>query len=75
MSRTNRRERKTGKEVRDGARQYITPSCEHGGSCAYCRGNRTFSSSRRIPAEDDGEDVFGEAGGISEYDFYEGYRG
>ena len=34
--------------VRDGTPQHTSSGCEHHGSCAWCRGNRTFSNRRRI---------------------------
>lgn len=35
--------------VRDGAPQYIAPSCAHHNACSYCRDNRTHAHLRRAP--------------------------
>lgn len=54
MSRTTRKSRlKPGRKVRDGAAQYVASGCKHHGSCSYCEANRTHSSRRRAPVQED----------------------
>lgn len=52
MSRTYRKAPKSGKRVRDGADIRHSRACKNHGSCSYCRGNRTHSNVRRIPAQE-----------------------
>lgn len=35
--------------VRDGTPTHSSGSCQHGGDCPLCKGNRTFSSKKREP--------------------------
>ena len=34
--------------VRDGTPTHFVNSCQHGGSCPVCYGNRTFKNKRRM---------------------------
>jgi hypothetical protein len=45
--------------VRDGTPTHAAGSCEHGGSCPVCYGNRTFKNKRRMPMviNDDVENI------------------
>lgn len=57
MSRTARRNRKTGQPERDSyhRRTHAARSCGHHGGCPWCEGNRTHATKRRQPAPDIGE--------------------
>ena len=43
MSRTYRKQYKTGKYVKDGTPQHVSSSCEHHGGCPWCENNRLFN--------------------------------
>ena len=51
MSRTFRKKRKSDKIIRDGERQYADTSCQHHGSCDYCKNNRTFVKAASLKDE------------------------
>ena len=51
MSRTFRKKRKSDKIIRDRDRQYADTSCQHHGSCDYCKNNRTFEKAVSLKDE------------------------
>lgn len=56
MGKTYRKEKRTGKKVRDGTPLHAASSCKNHGGCAYCEGNRTHKFKRQSPIQQDREE-------------------